>query len=181
MPLQDGEFYHYGTSRELISSTVAVQNLVNDQRAIINRKIKPHPAMFVQNAEVKYKLSAENSEVWIENSYVNENWLLSNRNIITGVPVNDWVLSLPSGVCVDVVPYQETDYIARPYGFNDAFKGDVLAETTLFMGRPVKEWMQERRLDAALLEHTNDLQSARLFPVCHSVDDLGKVLRWMNK
>lgn len=179
LPLQDGEFYHYGTSRELISSTVAVQNLVNDQRAIINRKIKPHPAMFVQNAEVKYKLSAENSEVWIENSYVNENWLLSNRNIITGVPVNDWVLSLPSGVCVDVVPYQETDYIARPYGFNDAFKGDVLAETTLFMGRPVKEWLQERRLDAALLEHTNDLQSARLFPVCHSVDDLGKVLRWM--
>ena len=28
LPLPGGEFYHYGTSRELISSTLAVQNLV---------------------------------------------------------------------------------------------------------------------------------------------------------
>ena len=28
LPLQDGEFYHYGTSREMISSTMAIQNLV---------------------------------------------------------------------------------------------------------------------------------------------------------
>ena len=50
LPLPGGEFYHYGTSRELISSTLAVQNLVRDQRAIMHRKVKPHPAMFVQNA-----------------------------------------------------------------------------------------------------------------------------------
>ena len=50
LPLPGGEFYHYGTSRELISSTLAVQNLVRDQRAIMQRKVKPHPAMFVQNA-----------------------------------------------------------------------------------------------------------------------------------
>ena len=38
LPLPGGEFYHYGTSRELISSTLAVQNLVRDQRAIMQRK-----------------------------------------------------------------------------------------------------------------------------------------------
>ena len=43
LPLPGGEFYHYGTSRELISSTLAVQNLVNDQREIMHRKVKPHP------------------------------------------------------------------------------------------------------------------------------------------
>ena len=52
LPLPGGEFYHYGTSRELISSTLSVQNLVRDQRAIMQRKVRPHPAMFVQNAEV---------------------------------------------------------------------------------------------------------------------------------
>ena len=74
LPLPGGEFYHYGTSRELISSTLAVQNLVRDQRAIMQRKVKPHPAMFVQNAVLHQKLTAENSELWIENSYIGENW-----------------------------------------------------------------------------------------------------------
>ena len=39
LPLPGGEFYHYGTSRELISSTLSVQNLVRDQRAIMQRKV----------------------------------------------------------------------------------------------------------------------------------------------
>ena len=41
LPLPGGEFYHYGTSRELISSTLSLQNLVRDQRAIMQRKVKP--------------------------------------------------------------------------------------------------------------------------------------------
>ena len=40
LPLPGGEFYHYGTSRELISSTLAVQNLVNDQREIMQQEGK---------------------------------------------------------------------------------------------------------------------------------------------
>ena len=43
LPLEGGEFYHYGTSRELISSTLALQNLIADQREIKQRKVKPHP------------------------------------------------------------------------------------------------------------------------------------------
>ena len=52
LPLPGGEFYHYGTSRELLSSTVTLQNKVYDQRQIMHRKLKPNPAIFVQNAEV---------------------------------------------------------------------------------------------------------------------------------
>ena len=57
LPLPEGEFYHYGTSREMLSSTLAVQNLVIDQRAIMHRKVKPHPEMFVQNAVLNYRLT----------------------------------------------------------------------------------------------------------------------------
>lgn len=32
LPLPGGEFYHYGTSKELISSTLSVQNKVYCQR-----------------------------------------------------------------------------------------------------------------------------------------------------
>ena len=86
LPLPGGEFYHYGTSRELISSTLAIQNLVHDQRVIMQRSIKPHPAMFVQNAVLHKQLESENSELWIENSFIGSGWKLSDHHVITGVP-----------------------------------------------------------------------------------------------
>ena len=43
VPLQGGEFYHFGTSGEMISSTMAIQNIVNDQRDIMHHDRKPHP------------------------------------------------------------------------------------------------------------------------------------------
>ena len=179
LPLPGGEFYHYGTSRELISSTLNVQNRVIDQREIMHHKVKPHPAMFVQNAEVERSLTADNAEVWIENSCVPATWTLHQQNVITGVPANRWTLDVPAGVCVDVVPMGETAYVARPYGFNDAFKGDLqLAETT-YQGIPVGQWLAERGLSLTDVENTRDMQAARLFPVVENHDELGQVLRWM--
>lgn len=179
LPLPGGEFYHYGTSRELISSTLAVQNLVNDQREIMHRKVKPHPAMFVQNAEVGYQLTSQNSEIWIENSCVGAAWNIHQQTIITGVPVNDWNLEVPSGVCIDVVPFGESDYVARPYGFHDTFKGALSEAGTCYQGMPVGEWCAVRGLSVEEIENGHNLQAARLFPVCSSVEELGVVMRWM--
>lgn len=176
LSLEGGEFYHYGTSRELISSTLAVQNLVRDQRAIMHRKVKPHPAMFVQNAEINLTLTAANSELWIENSYVGKHWTLDSRHLITGVPENDWSLNLPAGVCIDVVPVGERDWVARPYGFNDPFKGAMSDNQTLFMGTPFMQWANARGIQP---ETFDDLQNAHIFPVCKNVDELGLVIRWM--
>ena len=39
LPLEGGEFYHFGTSREIISSMLAIQNLVSDQREIMHRSL----------------------------------------------------------------------------------------------------------------------------------------------
>ena len=179
LPLPGGEFYHYGTSRELISSTLNIQNLVIDQRAIMHHKVKPHPAMFVQNAEIHFPLTAQNSEIWIENSCVGKGWTLRQQTIVTGVPMNDWTLDVPAGVCVDVVPMGETEYVARPYGYHDAFKGELDKLETLYLGRPFTEWLTERSLTLQDVSPTHDLQAARLFPVTDSVEALGLMMRWM--
>lgn len=176
LPLPGGEFYHYGTSTELISSTLSIQNLVRDQRAIMQRKVKPHPAMFVQNAEVQRPLTVENSELWIENSFIGKNWKLENRHIITGVPDNSWALHVPAGVCIDIVPIGENRFAARPYGFDDAFKGKPDADSTLFMGNPITQWVADRNLQ---LPPATDIQNTQLFPVCTTVEELGDVLHWM--
>lgn len=180
LPLPGGEFYHYGTSRELLSSTVTLQNKVYDQRQIMHRKVKPNPAIFVQNAEVHVSLSPKNDNIWIENSYVGSSWTLGARQIITGVPKNDWMLALPDGVCIDIVPLGNQHWVVRPYGFDDAFKGDIRDERTLFMGKPFPTWLKDRGLVIDDIEgRKDDLQAAAIFPVVEDEKQLGKVLRWM--
>lgn len=124
LPLPGGEFYHFGTSHELLSSTLAVQNLVNDQRRLLHRDRKPHPSIFVQNAETQIAFTPENQNVWIENAYVGENWSITHEHIITGVPENNWQLSLKPGQCLDVIPIGEEQYCIRPYGYHDRFAGE---------------------------------------------------------
>ena len=124
LPLSGGEFYHFGTSHELLSSTLAIQNLVNDQRLIMHHSRKPHPCIFIQNSITKKAVDSSNEEVWIENSYISEEWSISQKNIITGVPKNNWNITLAPGQCIDIVPMGETQYVVRPYGFNDRFAGE---------------------------------------------------------
>ena len=124
LPLSGGEFYHFGTSHELLSSTLAIQNLVNDQRLIMHHSRKPHPCIFIQNSITKKAVDSSNEEVWIENSYISEGWSISQKNIITGVPKNNWNITLAPGQCIDIVPMGETQYVVRPYGFNDRFASE---------------------------------------------------------
>ena len=178
LPLAGGEFYHYGTTREIISSTLAIQNLVNDQREIMHLSRKPHPSMFVQNAQTRIKLTEKNTEVWIENSCVSEQWSLQNKHVITGVPENDWQIELRKGQCVDIVPIGDRQWAVRPYGFNDKFRGLLCDNQTEFIGQPFVDWTKQRHLPGFDAD-TTDIQSAPIFPVVDNVSDMGLVLRWM--
>lgn len=124
VPLPGGEFYHFGTSGEMISSMQAIQNIVNDQREIMHHGRKPHPSIFVQNAITEITITAENTNLWIENSHVGHGWTISHDNIITGVPRNDWHIALGAGQCIDVVPVGEGSFAVRPYRIGDKFAGE---------------------------------------------------------
>ena len=128
VPLPGGEFYHFGTSREMISSTLAIQNIVNDQRDIMHNDRKPHPSIFTQNAIVHYKFTEQNYNIWVENSFVGPRWTLTHDNVVTGVPENDWDITLEPGECIDVVPVGEKDYEVRRYRIDEAVNSNELAE-----------------------------------------------------
>ncbi|MBQ7419316.1 MAG: bifunctional fucokinase/L-fucose-1-P-guanylyltransferase [Prevotella sp.] len=128
VPLPGGEFYHFGTSREMISSTLAIQNIVNDQREIMHHDRKPHPSIFTQNAITRYQFLPDNSNIWIENSYIGPRWQLTCDNVVTGVPENDWEMRLEPGECIDVVPVGETDYEIRRYHIDEAVNSNEVAE-----------------------------------------------------
>ena len=127
VPLEGGEFYHFGTSREMISSTVALQNLVNDQRDIMHHDRKPHPSIFAQNAVMEIPFTEENQNIWIENSHIGKGWTLTRDHVITGVPRNDWQIRLEPGECIDVVPVGDSDYEVRRYRIDEPVLSDELA------------------------------------------------------
>ena len=180
LPLPGGEFYHFGTSREMISSTLTVQNLVNDQRRIIHNDRKPHPSIFVQNSLTDCLFSDSNVNIWMENSHVPACWKLTSDHVVTGVPQNNWEISLRPGDCVDVVPVGEKDYALRLYHIDDKFAGgeqqekrfpvlspDLLSQTG-YVSQLVSCWQEGRPVttDLPLLsaeELSNEANLSRLF------------------
>lgn len=153
LPLPGGEFYHYGTSGEMISSTLAIQNIVNDQREIIHRGRKPHPSIFIQNTISDINITGQNTNLWIENSHIAAGWTLAHDNIITGVPRNDWQIKLQPGQCIDIVPIGDSQWVVRPYKMDDKFAG-MLQQTPMF---PVVDSIDDmgRVLNMMLSEEVN--------------------------
>lgn len=179
VPLDKGEFYHFGTSLELITSTEKIQNRVKDQRAIWHHRVKPHPSMFVQNAVTEIPLNSQNHHVWIENSYIPASWQLNHHHILTGIPENNWHINLPSGICLDVVPVDEDKFCLRPYGMDDAFSGQ--AAVAGWMGASLSQWLADRNLtfDASGLNPQEDIQNTPLFPVVDGKTLNQELVNWM--
>ena len=154
VPLAGGEFYHFGTSREMISSTVILQNLVSDQRQIMHHDLKPHPSIFVQNALLDVSFSAENQNIWIENSQIGKRWKLTSENIVTGVPRNDWQITLAPGQCLDIVPVGDDRFAVRPYHIDDRFDGaeQQRRQFPVLAYNEIEPWLQ-----ANLSPHPSDI------------------------
>ena len=154
VPLAGGEFYHFGTSREMISSTVILQNLVCDQRQIMHHDLKPHPSIFVQNALLDISFSAENQNIWIENSHIGKRWKLTSENIVTGVPRNDWQITLAPGQCLDIVPVGDDRFAVRPYHIDDRFDGaeQQRRQFPVLAYNEIEPWLQ-----ANLSPHPSDI------------------------
>lgn len=176
LPLPGGEFYHFGTTPELLSSTLAIQNLVKDQRHILQRHIKRQPSLFTQNCTIANRPTEQNENLWIENSALGAGWHLTRRNVITGVPENSWEIIVPEGICIDIVPVGTTQWAVRPYGWSDPFRGDTDNPDTIYLGGSFMQWAEAHGI---VLKAHVDLQSAPIFPVLESVEEAGLWLRWL--
>lgn len=185
VPLPQAEFFHLGTSRQLIESLAALQNTELDQFKAGGFANKPHPHQFVLNSDFAFLgRSPSQSNIWVENSAIGESWKLVRDHMITNVPPNSWALALAAGDCLDCVPTVDGGWCVRTYGFDDAFRGDMADPSTLWMGRPAGDWFVARGIDpeAYGLGRGVDLQQARLFPIV-APEDLetlaGRLAAWM--
>ena len=179
--LEGGEFYHLGNTSELITSNLAIQNRITDQREIWHRQIKPHPSMFILNSDLKLKLNQGNTNVWIENSSIPESWKLASNHALTNIPENNWNVQLHAGNCLDLVPVDEDSVIVRNYGFADAFRGTISQDSTQLMGIPLCVWLQKRGLSEvfAAQNSSTDIQFLPLFPILKKDAISSAFIQWL--
>ena len=161
VPLPGGEFYHFGTSREMLSSTVKLQNVVSDQRQIMHHDRKPHPSIFVQNALMDISFTGENQNIWVENSHIAKGWTLTSDNIVTGVPRNNWQIRLEPGQCLDIVPMGDDRYAVRPYHIDDRFDGaeQQRKQFPVLTYDEIEPWLSERLQSNSQLLSAEDISS----------------------
>jgi galactokinase/mevalonate kinase-like predicted kinase len=179
--LEGGEFYHLGNTSELISSNLAIQNRITDQREIWHRQIKPHPSIFVLNADVQTKLNSQHNNIWIENSCISSGWELKGNHALTGIPENEWNLKLHSGNCLDLVLVNQKEIVIRNYGFTDPFRGILADKATRFMDMSLSEWLEKRGLSDAFnnLYENTDIQFLPLFPIIKKDQISKSFIQWL--
>lgn len=180
VPLPSGEFYHFGTTKEMITSTLSLQHKVFDQRLIMHRKIKPNSTIFTQNSSVNIAFTEQNNNIWIENSHIGSQWSVSSGNVITGVPHNNWMIHISDNMCLDIVHMPNAKYAIRTYAIDDKFSGDIYDRDTHWMGQSVKEWATEKGIDLMEMQgETSDIQHTKLFPVVDTINDMERLIKWM--
>jgi len=183
VPLPGAEFYHLGTSRQLIESVSLLQNRQLDQTKLGGLAARPHPDQYILNSAFTYPRRLEqNHTLWVENSTIPATWELESDHVLTGVPNNEWALRLEAGVCLDFVPVGEAEMAVRFYGMDDEFRGEIGQEASIWLGRSAPDWFATRGISwvEAGIDSTADLQRAALFPIVKTDKLQAEFLRWLT-
>ncbi|MGC0777837.1 MAG: L-fucokinase [Candidatus Acidiferrum sp.] len=126
------EFLHFGTTRQLITSGIAL--LAEDSG-------KPAQTSLILNSDIQSEITADHA--WIEGCSVRGTLTLEGFNAIVGVDVVE-PLRLPKGVCLDISAgisrKGESVWFHRYYGIDDTFKHSAEDGGT-FCGRPLRKWL----------------------------------------
>lgn len=183
LPLPSGRFFHFGTSRSIITSAVTLAQTTERACAAGIKPASAHDHCLVINSKLELPLNSGNRLLWIENSSIPSTWKLHDRHVLSGIPDNEWSIDLPAGVCVDAIGVRgEAGLCLRVYGFDDPFRGALSHRATLWQGKPFSTWLAARgvTMQRAGFDPAVDIQDAPLFPLIDPGDpDAGRLLMWL--
>jgi len=161
--LPDCRFLHFGSTRQLIESGLALAGQASD--------------LLILNSSVDAPLTGSRS--WIEACRITGPVRLAGSNVVIGADIEE-PLELPPEACLDILSAGDGLWFIRCYGIRDGFKESV-AKGALFCNRPLLEWIaaadaSPEAIWADAAEHT--LWNARVFPAESSPSNFGNWL-WM--
>jgi len=167
LPLPEGRFYHFGSSRSLLNSVAELLSPAVSSRSFGQAARPDHAAAVVVGADDAPAGGWGTGNIWMDHCDLPTPLRLAGHHVCTQVPCGQWLISLSEGVCLDYVPLSETTGCLRPYGIDDSFRGSLNAADTTWMGRSVTSWMEARdiRPEEAGFSGAEDIQESALFPV----------------
>lgn len=183
LPIPDARFYHFGTNRTLLESVTRLrrQGLDTNVPPSSGSPAPPRMQPVVLHSKAPQISGRVHDMVWVENSHVPASWTLSERHVITGVPENNWTLTLEPGQCLDIIPIEGNRVCIRPYGFNDDNRGQITHAGTGWMEQQLPAWLKARgiSMEQAGLDARCDVFDAPLFPVIERNALTEQLVVWM--
>jgi fucokinase len=154
----DSSFLHFGSTRQLVESGLALVQQAHGTLAIDN--------------SMAGGAAITGGDSWVEGCRLSAPLELAGWNVVVGVDVDE-PLGLPREACLDVLCGQDRRggavWFVRCYGIKDQFK-DAISQGARFCGRPLLDWISAvgatpdeiwpDRLDLA----ERRLWNARVFP-----------------
>ena len=171
------KFLHFGTTRELITSGMAL--LAEDSG-------EPAPATLLLNSDIHAEIAADHA--WLEGCSIRGALTLEGFNAIVGFDVVE-PLHLPKGACLDISAgisrKGEKVWFLRYFDIDDTFKHSAEDGGT-FCGQPLQNWL--RAIGAVtsdiwppeVPERGRTLWNARVFPALHEHQDFRSWLWLLN-
>lgn len=132
VPLDDAEFHHVGSSRQLLESygQLAAKNLLR-------------PRVFASATPAANATSNSSLPVWLDGA-AEGTWSLDGLNIVSGSVAPDTTITLSQEQCVEIAPHGTgSDCIVRPYALDDRFRGSVSDAGTI-CGHKAQIWLERR-------------------------------------
>jgi fucokinase len=160
-------FLHFGTTRQLISSGLAMAG-------------RPDPAdtILSLNNRITATGSITGSHAWIEGCRITAPLTVPGQNVVVGVDITQ-PLTLPPNACLDIVPGKnragQAVHFVRYYGIGDTFK-ETAAQGGTFCGQPLLRWMEAVGLSPD--DTTDSLWTARVIPAVKNHEEFRNWL-WM--
>jgi hypothetical protein len=162
----DGSFLHFGSTRQLVESGMALVGQAQATLAIDN--------------SLAGGATITGGDSWVEGCRLRVPLELAGWNVVVGVDVDE-PLRLPREACLDVLRGQDRRggavWFVRCYGIRDQFK-DSIAQGARFCGRPLLEWISAVGIEAeeVWIGQERSLWNARVFPAEQAA---GGYRRWL--
>ena len=118
-------FLHFGSTRELVSTGVAL--------ATQDRQVPPGITALSVNNEIGGGGSIAGAQAWVEGCRLAAPLTLAGHNVVTGIDVTAG-LALPERACLNLVEGPR-GWFVECYGIDDSFKD------ARFCGRPLAGWL----------------------------------------
>ena len=165
----DSRFLHFGSTRQLVESGLA---LVEQDRGTL-----------AINNSMSGGATITGDDSWVEGCRLRAPLELAGWNVVVGVDVDE-PLRLPREACLDVLRGRDRRggavWFVRCYGIRDLFK-DSIAQGARFCSRPLLEWISAAGLTAEEVwpnqqDAERSLWNARVFPAEQTA---GGFRRWL--